>query len=163
MRRTLAAVILLSLLLSGCKFSFGNMFFDVMLKVRGGKFPKKEITLETDREKLALTVEVADSERERQRGFMYREKAEEGKGILFVFEDEAPRNFWMKNTLVPLDILYLNNQKEVVSIVENMEPCKVQQCPSYASRGPAMYALEVPAGFVKAHGVTVGDKISEEE
>ncbi len=161
MRRTLATIALLSLLLSGCNFSFGNLFFDVMLKVRGGKFPTKKITLETDKEKIELTVEVADSEKERMRGYMYRENVEEGKGMLFVFEDEAPRNFWMKNTLAALDILYLNNQKEVVSIVQNMEPCKVTQCPSYASIKPAMFALELPAGYVKAHAVTVGDKVSE--
>ncbi len=136
------------------------MFFDVMLKVRGGKFPTKEIALETDKEKIQLTVEVADSEKERELGFMYREKVEEGKGMLFIFEDEAPRNFWMKNTLVPLDILYLNSRKEVVTVVENMEPCKAPQCPSYSSREPAMYALELPAGFVKAHKVTIGDMVN---
>ncbi|MBI2639182.1 DUF192 domain-containing protein [Candidatus Peregrinibacteria bacterium] len=162
MKRLFIISILAVFLLSGCKFSFGNMFFDVMLKVRGGKFSTKKITLETDKEQIQLTAEVADSERERERGYMEREKVEEGKGMLFIFEDEAPRNFWMKNTLIPLDILYLNNQKEVVTIVENMEPCKVSQCPSYSSRQPAMYALELPAGFVKAHGVMVGDKISEE-
>jgi uncharacterized membrane protein (UPF0127 family) len=159
MRRLFILFVLSSLLLSGCKFSFGNIFFDAMLKVRGGKFPTKEITLEMDKEKIQLVVEVADSERERERGYMEREKVEEGKGMLFIFEDEAPRNFWMKNTLIPLDILYMNSQKEVVRIVENMEPCKVMQCPSYSSREPAMYALELPAGFVKAHKVTVGDKI----
>lgn len=159
MRRTLAAITLLSLLLSGCNFSFGNLFFDAMLKVRGGKFPTKKITLETDKEKIELTVEVADSDKERIRGYMYREKVEEGNGMLFIFADEAPRNFWMKNTLVALDILYLNNQKEVVSIVQNMEPCKTPQCPSYASIKPAMYALELSEGYVKSHGVTVGDKV----
>jgi uncharacterized membrane protein (UPF0127 family) len=160
MRRVVILALVLSLL-SGCKFS--DLFFDLKLKLRGGKFSTKNVTLETDQGKIPLKVEVADSKRERELGLMHREKLEEGHGMLFIFEDEALRNFWMKNTLVPLDIIFFNSQKKAVSFAENMEPCKVAACPSYGSGEPARYALEVPAGFVKNHVVSVGDTIKDKE
>lgn len=126
-----------------------------------GKLQTEKMTLQTKTEKIPLTVEVADSEEERTQGLMNREKLAEGTGMWFSFEDEAPRNFWMKNTLIPLDILFFNAKKEIISIVQNMEPCKASQCPSYASDYPAMYALELPAGFVNSHSIQVGDKIVE--
>jgi uncharacterized membrane protein (UPF0127 family) len=117
------------------------------------------VVLKTDRGEIPLTVEIADTDKERARGLMFREKLEEGSGMLFVFEDEAPRGFWMKNTLIPLDIVFLDRQKKVVSFVEKMEPCVSDPCPSYVSEKPAMYALELPAQSVKKYRIRVGNKV----
>ena len=147
-------------LLGGCAVTdyIGGLF--------GGSknaLPKKQIVLKAAGENIQLTVEVADDAQERQSGLMEREKLEEGTGMLFVFEDEAPRKFWMKNTLIPLDIVYFNNKKEAVSIVSGMTPCKVADCPSYPSEESAMYALELPAGFVSARGIEEGNTFVEAE
>lgn len=122
----------------------------------------ESMVLTTGNGDLSLQVEVADSAEERAKGLMGRENLEEGHGMWFVFEEEAPRSFWMKNTLIPLDIIFFDKDKKAVRMVSNMEPCKKNEgndCPLYASRAPAMYALEVRSGFVQAYGVGVGDAI----
>lgn len=116
-----------------------------------------QLILQTQNEKIEIEVEIADDDLERSNGLMYREELADGSGMLFVFPEEAPLNFWMKNTYIPLDILFFNKNRVVISVVENMEPCKIMNCPLYSSKFPAQFALEVPAGFVKKHGVKIGD------
>lgn len=117
--------------------------------------------LQTSREKIPLTVEVVDTEPAREKGLMMRTSLAPNTGMWFVFDEEKPLTFWMKNTLIPLDILFFDGQKHVVAIVEDMVPCTVPdpQCARYPSQKPARYALELPAGFVKMHDVKVGDAI----
>jgi len=112
-----------------------------------------------DEEKIEVVIEIADSEAERRKGLMYRESLEENHGMLFIFDQEEPQTFWMKNTLIPLDVIFFDAEKMYVSH-ETMEPCKIQSCPYYYSEGKAKYALEVPAGFVKEHGVSDGWKLN---
>ena len=81
-----------------------------------GKLPEEKIELETSVGKTELTVEVADSMKEREKGLMEREKLESGHGMLFQFEDEAPRAFWMKNTKIPLDVIFSAQKR-------SCEPC----------------------------------------
>lgn len=119
-----------------------------------------KIFLTTSRGQIPIQVEVADTDRERARGLMSREKLEEGRGMLFVFEEELPRGFWMKNTLIPLDIIFFDSSKKVVSFIEKMEPCKEDPCFLYDSEKPAMYALELPAGMVEKYGIGMGDKMT---
>jgi uncharacterized membrane protein (UPF0127 family) len=94
-----------------------------------------------------MIVEVADEEGERQLGLMNRPVVE--RGMVFVFSDQEVRSFWMKNTLVPLDIAYFRGDGTWVSSAR-MEPCVADPCASYPSAGPAMYALELPAGGLGA-------------
>lgn len=154
MKKLLAIIIIAVVLLPGC---FITNFFS---RMKGG-LPTKQIVLQTAKDDYPLTVEIADSEEEREKGLMNRDNIEEGKGMLFVFADEAPRVFWMKNTKIPLDAIFFNGKKEVVSVIENMEPCRTPDCKSYSSKKPAMYALELRAGFIKAYDVKVGDKMIE--
>ncbi len=100
-----------------------------------------------------VVAEVARSPEEREQGLMYRESVPEGTGMLFVFPDQAMRGFWMKDTLVPLDIAYIDSALRVIDI----QHMKAQDEHTYQSKGPAMYALEVPSGWFAAHGVKVGD------
>lgn len=154
MKRIFLLIVLISVVLSGCFIT--DFFRNIASKV-SGNLPTKQVVLQTSKDDYPLTVEVADSTDEREQGLMNRDKLEEGKGMLFVFPDEAPREFWMKNTKIPLDVIFFNGKKEVVQTVENMEPCKAAQCISYSSNDPAMYALEVRAGFVRAYDVKKGD------
>lgn len=104
----------------------------------------------------SMSVEVADEPGEQQLGLMNRPVVE--KGMVFVFPDQEVRSFWMKNTLVSLDIAYFRADGTWVSSAR-MEPCVADPCASYPSAGPAMYALELPAGGVGA-GIGSGWKLS---
>lgn len=118
------------------------------------------ITIETATLPVAVQAEIADSEQERATGLMNRASLAPSAGMLFVFEDgEQTRHFWMKNTLVPLDILFISAEKKVVDI-QTMVPCATEPCPLYTSRAHSAYALEVNAGFALENGVNVGDVVS---
>lgn len=106
-------------------------------------------------ERVSFTVEIADEAAERQQGLMHREALDEGTGMLFVFEETKHLSFWMKNTLIPLDILYFSQTGGLVSWT-TMQPCQADPCPSYPSQGLARYALEVPAGTIEEQGITWG-------
>jgi uncharacterized membrane protein (UPF0127 family) len=94
-------------------------------------------------------VEIADTREERELGLMYREFMPANMGMLFVFEEENPRNFWMKNTLIPLDMIWLDAEKNIVDI-QAAQPCKVENCPIYSGKAPAQYVLELNPGVLKA-------------
>ena len=98
---------------------------------------------------VAYTVAVADTNDERRRGLMGVEEVSPLDGMLFVFEDENARYFWMKDTLIPLDIAFFDKVGFLVSQT-TMEPCPsdVQSCPTYSSEGAAQYALEAPLGVL---------------
>lgn len=104
-------------------------------------------------------VEIADDDATRTRGLMFRDELADNRGMFFIFRRELPRSFWMRNTRIPLDIIYLDSDLQVVSIVHNARPCRTRQCPSYPSRGPAMYVLEVNAGQAEDLGLERGDVI----
>lgn len=106
-----------------------------------------------------IHVELALTEPQRQQGLMFRESLPERQGMLFVFERPQPLAFWMKNTLIPLDILYFDADRRLVSVSRDVPPCKSAYCPSYPSAGPALYTLELNAGQAAALGVKRGDEI----
>jgi hypothetical protein len=99
-----------------------------------------------------VVAEVARTAEEREQGLMYRETLAEGRGMLFVFPDAQVRSFWMKNTLLPLDIAYIDENLTIVDI-QAMAP---QSEDAHTSAGPAMFALEVPQGWFEAAGIDVG-------
>ena len=105
-------------------------------------------------------VEIADDDPSRTRGLMFRDELADNRGMLFIFRQEAPRSFWMRNTRIPLDIIYLDRDWRVVSIVHNARPCRTQRCPSYPSEGASMYVLEVNAGQAQALGLERGDVLT---
>ena len=104
-------------------------------------------------------VEVADDDDERTRGLMFRKNLSRDAGMLFIFYNEEPQTFWMKNTLIPLDMIFINSTLKIVDIKENVPPCiQGEECPLYPSREPAQYVLEVNAGFVQRNGIKIGDR-----
>lgn len=105
-------------------------------------------------------VEVADDFEERARGLMFRDAMAADSGMLFVHEREAPLAFWMKNTEIPLDILYFDADRRLVSIQRGVPPCSAgDRCPSYPSEGPAQYVLELNAGRSDSLALKAGDEI----
>jgi len=90
-------------------------------------------------------------------GLMFREEMADDHGMLFVFPAEGMRSFWMKNCRIPLDIFYFDDEMKLVSVAENARPCKTARCPSYPSKGPAKYVLELNAGKASELGARAGD------
>ena len=102
----------------------------------------------------SIYVEIADNERERQKGLMYRENIPDTVGMLFIFPDEDSRGFWMRNTPSSLDIIYCDKQYRIVSMYENTRPNSDETLPS---GDPAQYVIETRAGFCERFGIRKGD------
>jgi uncharacterized membrane protein (UPF0127 family) len=109
-----------------------------------------------------FSMELATDEPSREHGLMMRTTLAPDHSMLFVFPLSAPQAFWMKNTLIPLDILYFDAERRLVSMQTNVPPCKADPCPVYPSNAPARYVLEVPAGTARTMGVEVGDELKIE-
>lgn len=108
-------------------------------------------------EKIKIDIEIADTEYKRQLGLMNRKSMEENQGMLFIFNEERFQSFWMLNTLISLDIMFVNKEKRIVTIHKNTTPLSQQ---SYPSSEPAIYVVEVIGGYCDKHSIQVGDKIS---
>lgn len=109
-----------------------------------------------------FSVELATHEAAREHGLMMRTSMDPGHGMLFVFPSTAPRAFWMKNTLIALDILYFGPDRKLVSMQLDVPPCKADPCPIYPSDAPARYVLELNAGTAVKIGAQVGDSLGIE-
>jgi len=105
-------------------------------------------------------VEVAADEPSRTRGLMFRDSMADDHGMLFVFDDAQPRAFWMKNTHIPLDILFFDQDYKLVSVQQRVPPCRSDPCSTYPSTGPTKYVLELNSGMADKLGVKAGDPIS---
>lgn len=103
-----------------------------------------------------LNVEVADDNAERAQGLMYRDTMPENAGMLFFMETEEIQSFWMKNTILSLDIIFVNSDKHIVSIHQNCKPYSLDQI---ISEKPALYVVEVNAGYTNRNGIKTGDQI----
>jgi uncharacterized membrane protein (UPF0127 family) len=106
-------------------------------------------------QEVEVRVEVADTEREHQLGLMGRTALPEDQGMLFVFDEEQELSFWMKDTLIPLSVAFMDSEGRIVDI-QDMKPLD-DDPPNYVSAEPAQYALEVNRGFFEERGVKVGD------
>ena len=103
-----------------------------------------------------IDIEIADTPDQQQRGLMNRSFMQNDQGMLFIFDEERPQSFWMKNTIIPLDIIYVNSKMNIVSIAENTTPYSEQSIPS---RGPAIYVVEVNGGYAAQFGLQAGYQI----
>jgi uncharacterized protein len=118
-----------------------------------------ELTFKDNKHESSLAkidIEIADEEAERMQGLMYRDSMPEMSGMLFTFTVEEPLNFWMKNTRISLDIIYISAEHKIVSIARNTKPYSLDQIPS---NKPALYVVEVNAGFTKRHRIKEGDLV----
>ncbi|MCK4592073.1 DUF192 domain-containing protein [Candidatus Parcubacteria bacterium] len=104
-------------------------------------------------------VEIADTEQKREIGLMNKENLAMSNGMLFIFEKEGIYKFWMKNTLIPLDIVWIDKNNEIIFIKENAEPCKVEQCELFGPNEKAKYVLEINGRLAEEIGLKVGNKV----
>lgn len=111
----------------------------------------------TDSTKVVIDIEIANTEYETQTGLMYRSSMQNNQGMLFVFDDVSERSFYMKNTKIPLDLIFINDKKIIVSFQKNAKPFDESSLPSNA---PAKYVLEVNAGLIDTWKLSAGDSIS---
>jgi hypothetical protein len=135
----IAATLVLLALAAGCGPSGGPV---ARVHTRGG-------TVE-------VAIEIADTPEARQRGLMYRSALPEGRGMLFVFDEDADHDFWMKNTLIPLDMLFIAADGRVVGIHPNATPLSTA---AIAVGQRSRYVLEVPGGYAARHGIAAGDRV----
>ncbi|RYF88709.1 MAG: DUF192 domain-containing protein [Caulobacteraceae bacterium] len=119
--------------------------------------PLEPLTVTTATGTHSFQVEIADDETERRNGLMWRESLAPDRGMLFDFKAEAPRAFWMKNTLIPLDIIYIAADGTVVSIAAMAMPKSEDSLPS---SGAALGVLEIAGGRAGELGIKPGDKVS---
>lgn len=128
------------------------------------KFKKEgELSLfkaQTDTLIVKLDIEIADTDYDVQTGLMYRDSMKDDRGMLFVFPTMKERFFYMKNTKFPIDIIYLDNNKTIVSFQENAKPFDESSLPSYV---PAQYVLEVNAGLAEKWLLEIGDRMEYSE
>ncbi len=106
--------------------------------------------------KAKIDLEIADNDYERQLGLMNRKEMKENEGMIFIFPKQDYQSFWMRNTLISLDMIFVNDKKKVVTIHKNTKTLSDQ---SYPSSAPSMFVVEVLAGFTDKHNIQVGDKI----
>ena len=106
-----------------------------------------------------IFVELADTPKEREEGLMFREELCDDCGMLFVFEEKGRHDFWMKNVVIPLDILFIDKDWLIVDII-SAEPCTEDPCEHYLPSEDILYAVEVNKGFVAQHNISQGDYVT---
>ena len=145
MKKILAVFLLVFLVifLTNCAKNFGTI---------------DEISIDNGKKLARVNVEIADDNEEITKGLMYRENLNENEGMLFIFDDENYQTFWMKNTLIPLDIIFIDKNFKIVDI-KNAVPCREDPCTLYKSIKPAKYILEVNSNFTVGNDVKIGNKI----
>lgn len=132
------------------------------ITLQTGFFQTKEAIFFEGNQKIAdVSVEIADNETERSKGLMFRESLCSDCGMLFVYDEAAPRAFWMKNTLIPLDMIFISEDMRVLNVeTAYPEPNKTDsELTRHRSEGSAEYVLEVNAGFAEEKGIEEGTRV----
>ena len=150
--KTTIFIIILSLsailLLTICNQLLGN-----------NKIEKENEAIKVCIEENCFDVEIADTLKKKEMGLMNRDYLAPEDGMLFIFENEEIHNFWMKNTLIPLDMIWINENKKIIYIEKNADPCKIEQCELFGPNEKAKYVLEINGGLTEGIGVKTGDEI----
>jgi len=121
-------------------------------------FGRGTATITTPEQTIVLRVEIARTDAQRQRGLMHRRSLAPKAGMIFAYDEPQTGGFWMKNTLIPLDIAFYNSRGRIVRILR-MQPCREDPCPIYFPDAAYRGALEVNAGSFRRWGVERGDRI----
>jgi len=106
-----------------------------------------------------IRLELAITDQERETGLMFRDSLAEDAGMLFIFDSEGRWPFWMKNTFIPLDVIWLDSAGVITDLRTHVQPCRRDPCPSYAPRAPARAVLELKAGVAAAHSLAIGQTL----
>jgi uncharacterized membrane protein (UPF0127 family) len=105
-------------------------------------------------------LELARTPEEQALGLMYRESLPDRTGMLFVFDAPEPHHFWMKNTMIPLDMIWMDEAGKVIYVSANTPPCKADPCATYGPDGPARQVLEIAGGMAVKEQITVGSTLA---
>jgi uncharacterized membrane protein (UPF0127 family) len=134
-----------------------KIFLLLALIIAGGcqRQPRVQITTQTGSTP-SFHVEIADNEVSREQGLQYRESLDKDKGMLFVFPNEQQVTFWMKNTSIPLDMVFINSDLKVVGIIPNATPFSLAPL---AVSSPSLYVLEINGGVAQIAGIHTGDQV----
>jgi uncharacterized membrane protein (UPF0127 family) len=116
------------------------------------------VILESGGKSQLVQVEVADTDAKRERGLMFRKELADGRGMLFLFDEEGEHGFWMKDTLIPLDLIFVDSSGKVTGIIAQARPLSLE----LRNGGPSRMVLEVPGGWAAARGVRAGDRMRVE-
>lgn len=154
MRRILLALLAILLLLGAFAWYNGLARTDVVPLTQSSGYTKKPISLGNTN----INADIADTESLRQLGLSGRESLAEDRGMLFVFQDDDPHSFWMKDMLFPIDIIWLSSDKKVIYIAKNAKPESYPS--SYRPTDDSRYVIEVPSGFSDRHNISVGSNVS---
>ena len=158
-KKALVAIVLLLAFGAGYWFYTENSSKDNRFSQAGSSAPKfrKDGVLSfktpADSTIAMIDIEIADEDWEISQGLMYRPKMASNRGMLFIFPDVRPRSFWMRNTIISLDIIFANANKEIVTIQKYTTPYSEDSVPSLED---AQYVVEVNAGFCDKHGIEKG-------
>ena len=109
--------------------------------------------------KQCFDVEIARTQEERRKGLQFRESLEAGTGMLFVFSESARHNFWMKDTLISLDIIWIDEERQISFISSDVQPCAKDPCPVYSAPEEILYVLEINGGVAEKLGFKKGDEV----
>lgn len=105
-------------------------------------------------------IEKAETIAQKTVGLMYRQSLKENRGMLFIYPTETYTAFWMKNTYIPLDMIWIDKDKKIVDITHNAQPCATENCSTYTTDNKILYVLEVKGGVSKKFGFKKGDLVS---
>src|SRR5207237_991481 len=108
----------------------------------------------------SFDVEVVQDDASRQRGLQHRDRLAPGEGMVFVFPEPARHRFWMSECLIPLDIIWLDANRTVIYVGENLPICAKQPCPDYGPDADSLYVLEVGAGVARRSGIDLGIRLT---
>jgi hypothetical protein len=136
----------------------GVIFFALAIVLFFKTLEKQEMQVFFPQSQAIFKVEIASSPIKRTRGLMWRQNLPVDHGMLFVSSSAEIQSFWMKNTLIPLDIIFIDADGKIVDIKRNFLPCKNDPCESYSSVRPAKYVLEINAG--QAEKIKIGDTMN---
>lgn len=151
--------VILASLLMGCSPTLATFqtihISQAQLQNSGQTLPISAHAIIGDRK---FELEVARTQQQQAIGLMYRKSLADNRGMLFTFESPQPVRFWMKNTLIPLDMIFLQDGK-VLAIAAAVPSCKTKTCPSYGTQSPVDQVIELRGGLAKEIGLKVGDKV----
>lgn len=138
--------------------ALGYLFFysaDILLSPNTPQSPENQVCFSTN----CFSVELAKTNAEREKGLMNRKELDKNKGMLFIFGNEGVYPFWMENTLIPLDMIWIGQNQEVVFAAQNVQPCKTFICPITNPGVKAKYVLEINAGLVQKLNIKIGELV----
>lgn len=157
MNRTLFFFVAVLFTITACSQPAQNSTTDAGQTLRPSPVPLPQAVFPDG---FAVDLDLALTPEEISSGLMFRPSLPENRGMLFLFDQPRLPSFWMKNTLIPLDLVFLDETGAVVDVIADVQPCAADPCPNYPPSSPAQAVLEIGARVAAAHNVEVGSTIT---